>query len=153
MIILSGSGGGRPPLLAPTEEPTLGDPVGVSLGLYASPLTELRADPALGVPEREPESVRDCACAPLVPPPGIGRDPEETLLVVSGLLDAPADCGFFLATAEALWSSFLSVSGVDDLVGDSSEGMEARLDSLLCAWRALLFFLGVSGVEEREEME
>ena len=38
-------------------------------------------------------------------------------------------------------------------MGDSSEGMEARLDSLLWAMRAELFFLGVSGVVEREEME
>ena len=62
------------------EEDIRGDPVtdelGVILGLYASPLTELLADPApLGVPEREPESVLDCAwgggaplCLPLALP-------------------------------------------------------------------------------------
>ncbi len=33
VIMRSGSGGGRPPRLAPAEEDTRGDPVGVSLGL------------------------------------------------------------------------------------------------------------------------
>ncbi len=113
-------------------------------------MTELLADPALGVPDRDPESVLDCA--PLLPPPapGMGRAAEDILLV-SGLLGPP--CGLLLAAADALCSSFLNVSGVDDLVGDSSDGMEARLDSLLCACLALLFFLGVSGVVDLEEME
>ncbi len=157
VIILSGSGGGRPPLLA--ADPIRGEPVagelGVSLGLL-SPLMELRADPIRGVPLLEPESVLDCTLGdlPLAPPccllPTAGADPFLSVGCGCGtpdfllLLLPPLP---LLTAADALCSSFLSVSGVDDLDRDSLDGMDAKLDSLL--WWILLSppLLGVlSGV-------